>query len=80
MYIVFSFRHMSKHERQHSTSHVADVTSIESKRARLMNMNSNYSAATDPDENKKINDEKASFSTCFLTDKILMPQETRSIV
>jgi hypothetical protein len=38
---------MSKHERQHSISHVADVRVSEVKRARVENMNITYSNHTD---------------------------------
>ncbi|UJR15678.1 hypothetical protein I4U23_002612 [Adineta vaga] len=59
---------MSKHERQHSISR--PILS-ETKRARL--------DMTQMIETDKDNNEKPAFSTCFLTDKILMPDDKKSL-
>ncbi|CAF2402367.1 unnamed protein product [Rotaria sp. Silwood2] len=77
-YSTINIRHMSKHERQHSISHVVNTTMSEAKRARIINMSTNYSANIN-NEKIKVNDEKSSFSTCFLTDKILIPDEKKSL-
>jgi hypothetical protein len=58
---------MSKHERQHNTSRVINRRLSDEKRARIDNMST---------ENEKI---KTGFSTCFLTDKILMPDDKKSL-
>ncbi|CAF1292382.1 unnamed protein product [Adineta steineri] len=74
-YSTINIRHMSKHERQHSISRMMDTDISETKRARI----SNISMDTDKDEKMKSNNEKPSFSTCFLTDKILMPDDKKSL-
>lgn len=58
---------MSKHERQHCVSHVDTMKITEVKHPRVVNMNI-------------YKDEKVpSFSTCFLTDKLLIPDEKKSL-
>jgi hypothetical protein len=79
---------MSKHERQHSVTSTGNTPTIinenpvrEAKRARLENENpsptSNWS--TTLYVNTKIKDEQQTgFSSCFLTDKLLMPDTKKS--
>ena len=81
---------MSKHERQHSVANIGTTTAVinenparEAKRARLENENpsptSNWSTALYV--NTKIKDEQLTgFSSCFLTDKLLMPDTKKSQV
>lgn len=64
---------MSKHERQHGLSHVENSTMSEAKRPRLVNMNTNYSTSLNKDE------KSSTFSTCFLTDKLLTPDEKKPL-
>ncbi|CAF0796434.1 unnamed protein product [Rotaria sp. Silwood1] len=78
-YSTINIRHMSKHERQHSISHVVNTTISEAKRARVINMDTNYSTDINKNEKIKVNDEKSNFSTCFLTDKILIPDEKKFV-
>lgn len=78
---------MSKHERQHSVSNVTNSKISnenpvrEAKRARLEtdspSLNSNWS--TTLYVNTQIKDEQQTgFSSCFLTDKLLMPDNKKS--
>jgi hypothetical protein len=67
---------MSKHERQHSVSHVINTRIAETKRVRVENTNA---MNIDVEENVKLNDAQTVFSTCFLTEKILMPDNRQSI-
>jgi hypothetical protein len=78
---------MSKHERQHSVSNVGNTTIInenpvrEPKRARLENENPSPTPnwSTTLYVNTKIKDEQQTrFSSCFLTDKLLMPDPKKS--
>ncbi len=79
---------MSKHERQHSiTSTGNNMTLInenpvrEAKRARLESENPspNSNWSTTLYVNTKIKDEQhTGFSSCFLTDKLLMPDTKKS--
>jgi hypothetical protein len=87
---------MSKHERQHNVSNIANTTIIhenpirEAKRARIENVNSSstsnwstlYVNTQIPEENIKRNDEQQPpvFSSCFLTDKLLMPDTKKSLI
>jgi hypothetical protein len=78
---------MSKHERQHSVSNVVNPTITtenpirEAKRARIENLNpspnTNWSKTLYV--NTQIKDEQyTGFSSCFLTDKLLMPDNKKS--
>jgi len=78
---------MSKHERQHSVSTVVNTTISnenpmrEAKRARIENLhpspNTNWS--TTLYVNTQIKDEQQTgFSSCFLTDQLLMPDNKKS--
>ncbi|CAF4277792.1 unnamed protein product [Rotaria socialis] len=66
-YSTINIRHMSKHERQHCVSHVDTMKITEVKHPRVISVNT-------------CKDEKVpSFSTCFLTDKLLIPDEKKSL-
>lgn len=82
---------MSKHERQHSVSNANASASLsnenpsrEVKRARIDNENSsspttNSNWSTALYVNTKIKDEQQTgFSSCFLTDQLLMPDTKKS--
>lgn len=78
---------MSKHERQHSVSNVVNTKISnehpirEVKRARIENENSssNPNWSTTLYVNTQIKDEQQTgFSSCFLTDKLLMPDNKKS--
>ena len=79
---------MSKHERQHSVTSTGNTASLanenpgrEAKRARLDNENPspNSNWSTTLYVNTKIKDEQQTgFSSCFLTDKLLMPDTKKS--
>ena len=77
--MLIFLRHMSKHERQHSISHTVNTTVSNEKRARLINMNMDYSTHTNQNEKMQLNDYKTSFSTCFSADKVLIPDEKQSL-
>ncbi|CAF3217660.1 unnamed protein product, partial [Rotaria sp. Silwood2] len=84
----------SKHERQHSVSNVVNTTISnenpirEVKRARFENINPSpntnwsttlYINTQIKDEHMKTNDEQQTgFSSCFLTDQLLMPDNKKS--
>ena len=86
---------MSKHERQHSVSSVPNTTISnenlvrEAKRARFEKMDSlkstNWSRTLFvntqfKDEHMRANDEQHNgFSSCFLTDKLLIPDDKKSL-
>lgn len=82
---------MSKHERQHSVSNASSSNENpirEVKRARLENENSSSPTMTTTTNNNwsttlyvntKIKDEQPTgFSSCFLTDQLLMPDPKKS--
>ncbi|UJR30959.1 hypothetical protein I4U23_018471 [Adineta vaga] len=94
-YSTINIRHMSKHERQHSVSNSTTITtndhsSREVKRARYESSNPSphtnwsttlYINTQIKDESIKTNDEQQTgFSSCFLTDKLLMPDNKRSLL
>ncbi|CAF1408155.1 unnamed protein product [Adineta ricciae] len=73
-YSTINIRHMSKHERQHSISR---LMLSETKRPRL---DTTLIKIDKDDDVDKLSNPKSTFSTCFLTDKILMPDEKKSLV
>ena len=68
---------MSKHERLHGTSRGCNTTLSEAKRSKFIDVN--YSNHLIQDDKIKLNNDKTNFSTCFLTDNILMPDEKKSL-
>ena len=89
------FRHMSKHERQHSVSNSTVTTSSsndhlnrEAKRARYESLDpspqTNWSTALyinteiKDEPMKTIREQPSGFSSCFLTDKLLMPDNRKT--
>ena len=79
---------MSKHERQHSVSNTVSTTMSndnpipEAKRARIENSNSspdtNWSTRLYVNTQIKDQQQQTRFSSCFLTDKLLMPDNKKS--
>jgi hypothetical protein len=94
--VILIFRHMSKHERQHSVTNVSNTITTnenpirEAKRARIENIHSSpntnwsttlYVNTQIKDEPIKTTDEhQTGFSSCFLTDKLLMPDNKKSLI
>ncbi|CAF3631070.1 unnamed protein product [Rotaria socialis] len=93
-YSTINIRHMSKHERQHSVSNTINTPVSnespmrEAKRARLETIDPSpdrnwsttlYIDTQIKDEPLKTNDEQPTgFSSCFLTDQLLMPDNKKS--
>ena len=73
-------RHMSKHERQHNATTTNENPIRETKRARIENSDPSTWSTTLYVNTEIKAEQQTGFSSCFLTDQLLMPDNKKSLI